>query len=191
LGVVKAIKLGIKKFVLSIDSSLAIEKYILSNGGKVWRSKVGEANVIQTMIENEAEAGGEGSSGGFILKKFNMCRDGLLTSGLIASMLDDESMKKDIQFFESYSQMRDKIPIESNMHDKVIECLEKKLGGEYEINELDGIKINIDKNTWSLIRKSNTEDIIRVSSESNNKQILEDVQNKMLGSVKICYEEIK
>ena len=50
LGVVKAIKLGIKKFVLSIDSSLAIEKYILSNGGKVWRSKVGEANVIQTMI---------------------------------------------------------------------------------------------------------------------------------------------
>ena len=120
-----------------------------------------------------------------------MCRDGLLTSGLIASMLDDESMKKDIQFFESYSQMRDKIPIESNMHDKVIECLAKKLGGEYEINELDGIKINIDKNTWSLIRKSNTEDIIRVSSESNNKQILEDVQNKMLGSVKICYEEIK
>ena len=105
LGVVKAIKMGIKKFVLSVDSSLAVEKYIIAHGGKVWRSKVGEANVIQTMIENNAEAGGEGSSGGFILKKFNMCRDGLLTSGLIASMIDDESIQKDIEFFESFSQI--------------------------------------------------------------------------------------
>tara|TARA_Y100000590_G_C15320220_1_gene863661 strand:- start:402 stop:764 length:363 start_codon:yes stop_codon:yes gene_type:complete len=120
-----------------------------------------------------------------------MCRDGLLTSGLIASMLDDESIKKDIQFFESYSQMRDKISIESKMHNKVIELLAKKLEEEYVINELDGIKVNIDENTWSLIRKSNTEDIIRVSTESNNKQVLEDIQNKMLKNVKICYEEIK
>jgi len=191
LGVVKAIRLGIRKFVLSLDSSLAIEKYILNNGGKVWRSKVGEANVIQTMIENEAEAGGEGSSGGFILKKFNMCRDGLLTSGLIASMLGDESIKKDIQFFESFFQKRDKISIESNHHDKVIECMTKKLEDEYEINQLDGIKIDIDENTWSLIRKSNTEDIIRISTESNNKQMLENVQDMMLETVKICYEEIK
>ena len=99
--------MGIKKFVLSIDSSLAVEKYIIKHGGKVWRSKVGEANVIQMMIENNAEAGGEGSSGGFILKDFNMCRDGLLTSGLIASMIDDESVQKDIEFFESFSQIRD------------------------------------------------------------------------------------
>ena len=191
LGVVKAIKLGIKKFVLSLDSSLAIEKYILANGGKVWRSKVGEANVIQTMIENEAEAGGEGSSGGFILKEFNMCRDGLLTSGLIASMLDDESIKQNIKFFESFSQKRDKISIESNLHDKVIEQIAKKLEVEYKINQLDGIKIDIDENTWSLIRKSNTEDIIRISTESNNKQMLENIQDKMLETVKICYEEIK
>ena len=43
------------------------------------------------------------------LKEFNMCRDGLLTSGLIASMIDDESIQKDIEFFESFSQIRDKI----------------------------------------------------------------------------------
>ena len=126
LGVVKAIKLGIKKFVLSIDSSLAVEKYIIQHGGKVSRSKVGEANVIQMMIENDAEAGGEGSSGGFILKDFNMCRDGLLTSGLIASMIDDESIQKDIEFFESFSQIRDKVSIESSLHDKIITEIVKK-----------------------------------------------------------------
>ena len=191
LGVVKAIKLGIKKFVLSVDSSLAVEKYIISHGGKVWRTKVGEANVIQTMIENDAEAGGEGSSGGFILKKFNMCRDGLLTSGLIASMIDDESIKKDIEFFESFSQIRDKVSVESTLHEKVIARLAKKLKEKYEINQLDGIKISINENTWSLIRKSNTEDIIRVSTESNDKQMLENIQKEMIANVKSCYEEIK
>jgi len=191
LGVVKAIKLGIKKFVLSIDSSLAVEKYIIQHGGKVSRSKVGEANVIQMMIENDAEAGGEGSSGGFILKDFNMCRDGLLTSGLIASLIDDESIQKDIEFFESFSQIRDKVSIESSLHDKIIIEVVKKIEGKYEINQLDGIKISIDDNTWSLIRKSNTEDIIRISTESNDRESLVKIQKEMIKMVENCYEEIK
>ena len=191
LGVVKAIKLGIKNFVLSTDSSLAVEKYIIKHGGKVWRSKVGEANVIQMMIENDAEAGGEGSSGGFILKKFNMCRDGLLTSGLIASMINDESIQEDIEFFESFSQIRNKISIESNLHDKVIEKITKRIGTEYNIDQLDGIRISINENTWSLIRKSNTEDIIRISTESNDSQLLQKIQKEMIKNVEWCYEEIK
>ena len=191
LGVVKAIKLGIKKFVLSIDSSLAVEKYIIQHGGKVSRSKVGEANVIQMMIENDAEAGGEGSSGGFILKDFNMCRDGLLTSGLIASMIDDESIQKDIEFFESFSQIRDKVSIESSLHDKIITEIVKKIEGKYKISQMDGIKISIDDNTWSLIRKSNTEDIIRISTESNDRELLVKIQKEMIEMVENCYEEIK
>jgi phosphomannomutase len=191
LGVVKAIRLGIKKFVLSIDSSLAVEKYIIKHGGKVWRSKVGEANVIQMMIENNAEAGGEGSSGGFILKEFNMCRDGLLTSGLIASMIDDESIQKDIEFFESFSQIRNKVSIKSTLHDKIINEMVKKIEKKYKIDQLDGIKISIDNNTWSLIRKSNTEDIIRISTESNDKQLLKRIQKEMIESVECCYEENK
>jgi len=191
LGVVKAIKLGIKKFVLSLDSSIAVEKYITNHGGKVWRSKVGEANVIQKMIENDAEAGGEGSSGGFILKKFNMCRDGLLTSGLIASMIGDETIQNDIEFFESFFQIRDKISVESNLHDRLISEIAERLGTKYEINQLDGIKIEINENTWSLIRKSNTEDIIRISTESNDKQLLEKVQKEMIEIVNDCHEQIK
>jgi phosphomannomutase len=191
LGVVKAIKLGIKKFVLSLDSSIAVEKYITNHGGKVWRSKVGEANVIQKMIENDADAGGEGSSGGFILKKFNMCRDGLLTSGLIASMIGDETIQNDIEFFESFSQIRDKISVESNLHDRLISEIAERVGTKYEINQLDGIKIEINENTWSLIRKSNTEDIIRISTESNDKQLLEKVQKEMIEIVNDCHEQIK
>jgi Phosphomannomutase len=168
-----------------------LKNYIVNHGGEVWRSKVGEANVIQKMIENNADAGGEGSSGGFILREFNMCRDGLLTSGLIASMIDDKNIQKEIEFFESFSQIRDKVSVESSLHDKLISEIVKVIGTRYEINQLDGIKVEIDENTWSLIRKSNTEDIIRISTESNDKQVLEKVQKEMLEIVKSCYEKIK
>ena len=106
-------------------------------------------------------------------------------------MVDDESIQKDIEFFESFSQIRDKISIESKLHEKVIERLAKKMEAKYEINQLDGIKVIINENTWSLIRKSNTEDIIRISTESNDKHLLENIQKEMLENVKNCYEEIK
>ena len=71
------------------------------------------------------------------------------------------------------------------------EKMAKKIETEYEIDKLDGIKISIDENTWSLIRKSNTEDIIRISTESNDRQLLEKIQSEMIKKVECCYEEIK
>ena len=75
--------------------------------------------------------------------------------------------------------------------DKVITEIVKKLETKYEINQLDGIKIIINDNTWSLIRKSNTEDIIRISTESNDKELLTKIQEEMIKMVKNCYEKIR
>ena len=38
------------------------------------------------MLKVDADAGGEGSSAGFIMPKFNMCRDGFLASAIISSL---------------------------------------------------------------------------------------------------------
>lgn len=179
LGVAKSLDLGFKNFVLSIDSSIAIEKFIKDRGGDVKRSKVGEANVIDLMLKNKAQAGGEGSSGGFILPSFNFCRDGILASGLIASMLNDSNFTEILKFMESYKQIREKIQVDSKLHDKVIEEISKKLSSEFsEVISMDGIKGIIDEDSWVLVRKSNTEDIIRISAESNDydkcKKIVKD-----------------
>ena len=178
LGVAKSLELGYKKFVLSIDTSVSVEKFIKEKGGTVQRSKVGEANVIDLMLENNAQAGGEGSSGGFILPEFNYCREGILTSGLIASMLDGSKFNEILNYMESYNQIRDKTKIDSEFHDKVIEEVKSKFSKEYsEIITLDGIKGIIDENSWVLIRKSNTEDIIRVSAESNDVEKCKELVN--------------
>jgi len=192
LGVAKSLELGYKDFVLSIDTSVSVEKFIKEKGGTVQRSKVGEANVIDLMLKNNAQAGGEGSSGGFILPKFNYCRDGILTSGLIASMLGTTEFNEILNYMESYCQIRDKTKVDSDFHDKVIEESMSKISKEYsEISTLDGVKGIIDENSWVLIRKSNTEDIIRVSVESNDEIKCKKIVKDVLELVNQSYEKVR
>jgi len=192
LGVAKSLELGYKKFVLSIDTSVSIEKFIKEKGGTVQRSKVGEANVIDLMLKTSAQAGGEGSSGGFILPEFNYCREGILTSGLIASMLGNEKFTEILNYMNNYYQIRDKIKVDSNLHDKVIEDVRSKFSKEYsEIITMDGIKGIIDDDSWVLIRKSNTEDIIRISAESNNEEKCKKIVKHTLKLVKESYDQIR
>ena len=192
LGVAKSLELGYKNFVLSIDTSISVEKFIKERGGSVQRSKVGEANVIDLMLKNKAQAGGEGSSAGFILPEFNYCREGILTSGLIASMLGDSKFDEILNYMQSYHQIRDKISVDSDFHDKVIEQVISNFSKEYsETNTIDGVKGIIDEDSWVLIRKSNTEDIIRVSAESNDKQKCKTIVNDTLELVKQSYDKVR
>jgi phosphoglucosamine mutase/phosphomannomutase/phosphoglucomutase len=191
LGVSKALDLGYKRFCLSIDTSISVEKYITQHGGTVIRSKVGEANVIDMMLKKKCQAGGEGSSGGFILPEFNMCRDGILTSGLVAAM-SETTMDEIIEFVSEYEQLRTKISVESKLHDKVLARLKKNMAGKFgKIITVDGIKAIIDEDTWGLVRKSNTEDIIRVSVESNDLAKAKSIQKKLTSLVKESYDQAR
>ncbi len=192
LGIAKALDLGYKNFILSIDTSVSIEKFIKENGGQIQRSKVGEANVMDMMLKTNAQAGGEGSSAGFILPEFNYCREGILTGGLIASMLGTPKFNEVLNFMENYVQIREKTNVDSNFHDKVMEKVASKFSTKYsEVITLDGIKGIIDEDSWVLIRKSNTEDIIRISGESNNSDNCREIVNDSIKIVNQCYEEVR
>lgn len=192
LGVAKSIELGCREFVLSVDSSIAIEKFVKEKGCSVQRSKVGEANVIDMMLKTGAQAGGEGSSGGFVLPEFNYCRDGILTSGLIASMLDGPGFDEVLNFMEGYHQIRKKIAVDSRHHNRVIEKTLEKMSGEFsEISTVDGVKGIVDENSWVLIRKSNTEDVIRVSGESDIEDRCKRNVNDLVGMVNQCLEQVR
>lgn len=191
-GVAKALEIGYRQFVLSIDTSIAIEKLIKKEGGKVKRSKVGEANVVDLILKTKSQAGGEGSSAGFILPEFNMCRDGLLTSGLIASMLGTNRFKEIIKFMEGYFQRRTKLSVESQFHKKTIEILSNKIKKKFgEIISIDGIKSIIDEDSWVLVRQSNTEHTIRISTESNNLDKAITLEKQVTKLVKQSYEEAR
>jgi phosphomannomutase len=190
LCVANAISMGMKKFVSSVDTSLSVAKYISQNSCSLCYSKVGEANVIRKMLDTDADAGGEGSSAGFIMPKFNMCRDGFLASSLISSSekkLVDECLKLSSQ----YLQIRSVVVVDSSLHNIIMNKLRDVLKSEAsEILSLDGIKAIVDDDSWILIRPSNTEDAIRISVESNT-QSAQLLYNKISEKVQTIYDQIK
>jgi len=192
MGVVKALELGCKNFVLSQDTSISVEKYIKQNGGTVFRSKVGEANVTEKMVETKSQVGGEGSSGGFILSDFNYCRDGILTSGLIASIIKKDEFADVLNFMEKYQIIRDKVGYNSEHHDSILNALHDKMKEKFgSVDTLDGLKVIIDEDSWALVRKSNTENAIRVSAESSSLEKVRSIHQEIKDLIKESYEQIK
>lgn len=181
---------GAKKFVASLDTSNSIKRIITEYGGSLYHSKVGEANVVKEILRLNADAGGEGSSAGFIMPKFDMCRDGILASAIISS-LSDEVYNHCMEIASKYSTIRSKIPMESSFQKQVIEKFgDKSQEKSYEIVKMDGTKIMIDDNSWILIRSSNTEHAVRISVESTPDNVL-TLFNKVKQKVLSIYEEIK
>ena len=193
LCVASTLKIGMKKFVTSIDTSISIEKFAKLHGPasvKFDFSKVGESNVVNTMLKTDADAGGEGSSAGFIMPKFNLCRDGFLASAIIAS-LDEKTIDECIKFSAQYSQVRTKISLPSHLHGKLIEKLSNILERESSrILTIDGVKAIVDDDSWILVRGSNTEHAVRISVESKG-SMAQTLFEKVVSQVKTVYEAFK
>ena len=178
-----AIQNQLKKFVISLDSSIAIEKYIKEYGAKVFYSKVGESNVIKKITEVNGDSGGEGSSGGFIMPSFTYCRDGLLASIIVCS-LDQKIIDECLQLASNYIQIRTKLPIKPEI--KLNDLLEKisSVLAPYstQVIDEDGFKFIFDENSWILVRPSNTEHVLRISLESE--------KNRSNSLYKLVYNKI-
>ncbi|MDQ3882019.1 MAG: phosphomannomutase, partial [Thermoproteota archaeon] len=191
LCIARGLEMGLKKFVTSIDTSVAIEKYIYKNNGKVVAySKVGEANVVSKMLDVNAEAGGEGSSAGFIMPKVNMCRDGLLAAATI-STLDKKTVDECLNFASQFAQIRSKISANSSLHRAVIDRLPDIFKTEsYSILTEDGVKAIIDEDSWVLVRPSNTEHAIRISVESRGDKA-QAIYKKASERVQKVYDQVR
>ena len=153
---------GERKLVVSVDTTQAVDDVAKSAGAQVFRSKVGEANVVGEMKERGARLGGEGSSGGLIDGSFNYCRDSMLAALSIITALKRQGRS----FYESvpvYQQERVALRIPKAKALKGI----KRLASQYDgADSTDGLKIMLPDRIWVLIRPSGTEDVVRVSAEA-------------------------
>jgi phosphomannomutase len=171
---------GERKVVVSLDTTQAVDDIGEKLGCRVYRSKVGEANVVGMMKENGARLGGEGSSGGMIDGDFNYCRDSMLAAVAIIRALGAHGRK----FYDSvpsYHQARVALEIPKA---KALRAM-KKLAGEYEGSDTtDGLKIMLPRKSWVLMRPSGTEDVVRVSAESTSADKAEEVAGSFAKKLK-------
>jgi phosphomannomutase len=153
---------GETRVVVSQDTTQAIDDVVERVGGHVFRSKVGEANVVGVMGEAGARLGGEGSSGGLIDGEFNYCRDSMLAAIVIIRALRREG-RGAYESVPVYHQERVAVSVSKSKAQKAF----RSLAAEYDdADMMDGIKIRLSRRSWVLMRVSGTEDLVRVSAEA-------------------------
>ena len=169
--------------VTNLSSSMASEDLAKKYGVNVHRTKVGEINVGKKMKEVNAAIGGEGN-GGIICPEVHYTRDAPVGMALIlAYMAQTDSKISDlVNEIPRYYFAKDKITVEPSLLDTIIQKV-PELFANYKIDNTDGYKILGDK-FWIHIRKSGTEPIIRVytesESEEKSKKLCDDTIKKLL-----------
>ncbi len=168
--------------VVNLSTTRAVDDVANEFGGNVFRSSVGEANVVKKMKEVKAVIGGEGS-GGVIVPKVVFGRDALTGTVIMLQHL--------LEFGGKMSEMKKSLPqyfivkkkIEPGLlnPDTVIQLLVDQYKTE-KINIEDGLRIDFPDH-WVHFRKSNTEPIIRCIVEANTKENAESLAEKYVGEI--------
>ncbi len=169
--------------VVNLSTTRAVDDVAKDFGCKVFRSPVGEANVVLKMKEVEAVIGGEGS-GGVIYPALHYGRDALVGIALtLQHLLEfDGTISELKKSLPSYFIAKKKINLGNNNPDEIINALKNKFKNEM-INTDDGLRIDFDDH-WVHFRKSNTEPIIRSIVEANDKVKAEELSGKYFDEIK-------
>lgn len=144
-------------------------------GVNVYRSAVGEVNVVRCMQQNNAVIGGEGS-GGVIYPTCHNGRDSVVALALITSLLRVSSytLREGCDAIPRYSMIKTKIPLQG------IPDITQSLADyattipDATVSRDDGIHAAWN-DRWIHIRTSNTEPIARIIAEAPTSQTAEQV----------------
>jgi phosphomannomutase len=135
-------------------------------GVPVFRTKIGEANVVECMQKNGCEAGGEGN-GGVIYPAVSTVRDGLLGLALICGLMAEtkRTLTRCASRWPGYSIVKEKIPVSGDPRGIIARLTKEFPRPLFTTDVQDGLKI-ITGDGWVHIRPSNTEPIIRCYAEA-------------------------
>ncbi|MCG8184344.1 phosphoglucosamine mutase [Tenacibaculum piscium] len=156
--------------VSNLSSSRALRDVTEKHGGIYTASAVGEVNVVQMMKDTDTVIGGEGN-GGIIYPASHYGRDSLVGVALFLSHLAKKKMScKELRdSYPSYFMSKNKIQLTPQIDvDEVLSKMTLKYQNE-DVNTIDGVKIDFEKQ-WVHLRKSNTEPIIRIYTESDSQK---------------------
>jgi phosphomannomutase len=150
--------------VVNHSTTRLVEDIAAKYYAKVFRSAVGEINVVKKMINVSAVIGGEGS-GGIILPDCHYGRDSLVGTALILDLMATENkrLSEIISSYPKYEMIKTKFDFDGNLNDYKDSIKAAFLSGGF--NDEDGLKI-IKTQSWVQVRQSNTEPIIRIIAES-------------------------
>jgi len=170
--------------VSNLSSTRALRDITEKAGGNYASAAVGEVNVVLKMKETNAIIGGEGN-GGVILPELHYGRDALVGIAIFLTHLakSGKSVSALRASYPNYFISKNKIELTPEINvDHVLEQIKEKYKKQ-PVNTIDGVKIEFDKE-WVHLRKSNTEPIIRIYSESKSMTTANNIAKKIIQDIK-------
>ena len=170
-------KLKKDTIVATVMSNLGLNKYAEQNKFKLIQTKVGDRYVLEEMLKNGYNLGGE-QSGHIILLDYNPTGDGILTSlMLILSILEENKKASELSsIVKLYPQILVNAKVDSNK--------------KYDYKEDEEIKEAIEKlekefagNGRVLIRPSGTEPLVRVMIEGEDQEYITKKAKEIAGLI--------
>lgn len=159
-------KLNKDTIVATVMSNLGLNKFTRDNGLELLQTKVGDRYVLEEMLKDGFNLGGE-QSGHVILLDYNPTGDGILTSLMLIQTILEEGKKASelADMVKLYPQILINAKVNS---DKKYEYKEDK-----EINgAIDKLEKEFAGNGRVLIRPSGTEPLVRVMIEGEDQEYI-------------------
>ena len=169
--------------VSNLSSSRALRDVTEKHGGKYQASAVGEVNVVQLMKDTNAVIGGEGN-GGIIYPASHYGRDSLVGVALFLTHLTKSniSCKELRESYPSYFMSKNKIQLTPQLDvDGILSTMADRYKNE-TVTTIDGVKVDFE-NEWVHLRKSNTEPIIRIYTESTSQENADALAQKVMKEI--------
>jgi phosphomannomutase len=170
--------------VSNLSSTRALRDVTVKRGGEYTAAAVGEVNVVNQMKAVDAVIGGEGN-GGIIYPTSHYGRDALVGIGLFLTHLAKfgKTISRLRASYPNYYISKNKIELTPEINvDKILLEIKEKYK-KHQINDIDGVKIDFEKE-WVHLRKSNTEPIIRIYSESESEATADHLAKKIMQDIK-------
>lgn len=169
--------------VSNLSSSRALRDVTADHGQVYHAAAVGEVNVVKKMKDVGAVIGGEGN-GGVILPELHYGRDALVGIALFLTHYVKKGMKMSAlrASYPDYHMSKNKIALTPDIDvDAILQRMEERYS-ERSPSTIDGVKIDFEEE-WVHLRKSNTEPIIRIYTESTSPEAARGLAEKVMQEI--------
>lgn len=166
-------KLNKDTIVATVMSNLGLNKYAKQNGLTFVQTKVGDRYVLEEMLKNGYNLGGE-QSGHVICLDYNPTGDGILTSLMIIKAILEQGKKASevASIMKAYPQVL--------INAKVLSDKKYDFDKDEEIKSaIEKLNKEFDGNGRVLIRASGTEPLVRVMIEGEDQEYIKAKAEKL------------
>ena len=163
--------------VLNLSTSRVTEELARRSGCPVLRTPVGEINVVERMVAENALLGGEGN-GGVIDPRVGYVRDSFVAMAMVLDLLaaTGETLSHLVSELPQYAMVKDQYPVRQGQDggptgpsgSSAVAGLWDRIAAacpEARADRRDGLRLDWE-DRWVHIRASNTEPIVRVIAEA-------------------------